>query len=132
MTDSAFDRVAESIYGGQALESGFIKLLRLLPSPYLQYYYHRRKSLEATLHKELTRGEVVQQVEAEVFKVYADPTQVSKPEALSRWGGGGYSEIALQALLAHPLVGDYDTAVPLFDELLEANRAFLPQFFPGG
>jgi 6-phospho-beta-glucosidase len=36
---------------------------------------------------------------------------------------------ALLALLAHPLVGDYETAVPLLAELLEANRTFLPQFF---
>jgi len=37
---------------------------------------------------------------------------------------------ALKALLANPLVRDYDAAVPLLHELLEANRAHLPRFFP--
>ena len=41
----------------------------------------------------------------------------------------GDREIALQALLANPLVREYDVARPLLDELLEANREFLPRFF---
>ena len=42
----------------------------------------------------------------------------------------GSRDAALAALLCHPLVGDYDKAKPMLDELLEAHRAFLPQFFP--
>jgi len=41
----------------------------------------------------------------------------------------GCRDTALLALLAHPLVGDYDVAKPLLDKLLEANKAFLPQFW---
>lgn len=37
---------------------------------------------------------------------------------------------ALQALMAHPLVGDYDIAKPLLDEMLEAHKMYLPQFYP--
>ena len=37
---------------------------------------------------------------------------------------------ALKALMANPLVPDYDTAKPLLEALLEANRAFLPRFYP--
>jgi 6-phospho-beta-glucosidase len=42
--------------------------------------------------------------------------------------------IALRALLANPLVRQWDVAVPLLDALLEANRAHLPAFSvsPGG
>ncbi len=36
---------------------------------------------------------------------------------------------ALKALVTNPLVGDVDRAVPLLDELLQANRANLPRFF---
>jgi 6-phospho-beta-glucosidase len=36
---------------------------------------------------------------------------------------------ALRALMANPLVGDFDVARPLLDALLEANRAHLPRFF---
>jgi 6-phospho-beta-glucosidase len=44
----------------------------------------------------------------------------------------GSKELALLALMAHPLVHDYEIAVPLLDELLAANQAYLPQFFPRG
>jgi 6-phospho-beta-glucosidase len=36
---------------------------------------------------------------------------------------------ALRALMANPLVGDYDVAAPLLDALLDANREHLPRFF---
>ena len=36
---------------------------------------------------------------------------------------------ALKALMTNPLVGDYDTAKPLLEALLEANEAHLPRFF---
>jgi 6-phospho-beta-glucosidase len=36
---------------------------------------------------------------------------------------------ALRALLANPLLGRWDTIVPLFDALLESNRQMLPRFF---
>jgi 6-phospho-beta-glucosidase len=39
---------------------------------------------------------------------------------------------ALLALMANPLVGDYDRAAPLLEALLDANRALLPRFFPEG
>jgi 6-phospho-beta-glucosidase len=37
---------------------------------------------------------------------------------------------ALRALMANPLVGDFDVARPLLDALLDANREYLPRFFP--
>ncbi len=211
LSDEEFDRVAEVSTWG-AVDPALIKTLRVLPSPYLQYYFHRRRSVEAALAKGQTRGEAVQALEAEVFAAYADPDQATKPAALAKRGGGGYSEVALgimdalhnnrsqvvvanvanrgaaprlpadavlempclvnsagivplvqpepppavwglvaavknyeqlavaaavtgdrtlalEALLAHPLCGDYDAAVALLDEMLAANRPFLPQFF---
>jgi 6-phospho-beta-glucosidase len=44
----------------------------------------------------------------------------------------GDRTIALRALLANPLVGQYTDAEKLLTELLEANRAHLPRFFPVG
>ena len=41
----------------------------------------------------------------------------------------GDRTVALRALMANPLVSDYDVAAPLLDALLEANRAHLPRFF---
>jgi 6-phospho-beta-glucosidase len=40
----------------------------------------------------------------------------------------GDRDIALRALLANPLVADYDIAAPLLDALIEANRPYLPRF----
>ena len=42
----------------------------------------------------------------------------------------GSSEAALTALMANPLVGDYEVAGPLLAALLEENRRLLPRFFP--
>jgi 6-phospho-beta-glucosidase len=44
----------------------------------------------------------------------------------------GSRRLALQALLAHPLVRDHDIAVPLLDELLRAHAAYLPRFTAAG
>jgi 6-phospho-beta-glucosidase len=38
--------------------------------------------------------------------------------------------VALKALLANPLVGEYRVAAPLLDALLEGGRPYLPRFFP--
>lgn len=43
----------------------------------------------------------------------------------------GDRSVALRALLANPLVRQWDVAVPLLDALLEANRALLPRFARG-
>jgi 6-phospho-beta-glucosidase len=43
----------------------------------------------------------------------------------------GDRALALEALLANPLAGDYRVAVPLLDALLNASRGYLPRFFPG-
>ena len=212
ITGEEFDRVAEVASRG-GVDYELIKTLKLIPSPYLQYYYHSAKKVAGQQNEGRTRGEEVLELEGEIFRAYADPNTFTKPEALSRRGGGGYSQVALSvmkaiyqdkeevvivntpnrgavrnlpddavveipclinangihrlltgripeavwglvsalknyeqltvqaavsgsreaallALLAHPLVRDIDIARPLLAELLEANRAFLPQFYP--
>ena len=42
----------------------------------------------------------------------------------------GDRNTALLALLSNPLVAEWNVAVPLLDALLDANRAYLPRFFP--
>jgi 6-phospho-beta-glucosidase len=41
----------------------------------------------------------------------------------------GDRDAALAALMVHPLIGDVDLAAPMLEEMLEANREFLPRFF---
>ncbi|WP_422660935.1 6-phospho-beta-glucosidase [Paenibacillus sp. EC2-1] len=42
----------------------------------------------------------------------------------------GSEDAAMRALLMNPLVGDYDAAYHCFQELKEAHKEYLPQFFP--
>ncbi len=42
----------------------------------------------------------------------------------------GSRSVALKALMTNPLVGTHARASALLDDLLEANRSFLPRFFP--
>jgi 6-phospho-beta-glucosidase len=44
----------------------------------------------------------------------------------------GSRDIALKAMMANPLVRQYELADALLADLLEANRALLPRFFPNG
>ncbi|MFD1176538.1 6-phospho-beta-glucosidase [Paenibacillus puldeungensis] len=41
----------------------------------------------------------------------------------------GDRDLALQAMVHHPLVPSVDVAVRMLDEMLEANKAYLPNFF---
>jgi 6-phospho-beta-glucosidase len=42
---------------------------------------------------------------------------------------GGDREVALRALMTNPLVGDYERAAPMLEDLLEGSRDYLPRFF---
>ena len=44
----------------------------------------------------------------------------------------GDYHVALAALLVHPLIGDYSRAKAVLDDMLAANKEFLPQFYPEG
>lgn len=188
-----------------------LKILGMFLTPYLRWYYNTRELLSRDATR--TRGEIVLEIEKELFAELKDPNCVSKPAALAKRGGGGYSEIALGvieamvndrdrwmvinvpnngtisflpddavietgclvnssgihplklssipdsvwglvcavknyeqlavkaavtgdrrtaylALMAHPLVRDYGVVKPMLDEMLNANQAYLPQFFP--
>jgi 6-phospho-beta-glucosidase len=212
LNEAEYEKVLAATTLG-SVKSELVRKLQLVPSPYLQYFFHRQDSVAEAKKKPLSRGEQVMLVEKEVFEAYADPDQVTKPEALQKRGGGGYSEIALDvmeaaytnrnkvivinapnqgavpllpdnavievpclvnasgiiplrqpeipktvwglvaavknyeqltveaavtgdrdtallALLAHPLVGDYELAQVLLEDMLAANREFLPQFYP--
>ncbi len=47
-------------------------------------------------------------------------------------GVSGSRQAALMAMLVNPLVPSFEVARALLDEMLEAHRAYLPQFFPNG
>lgn len=209
VTEEEFLAIAKE---NDSVNLDLIKLLGVLPSPYLQWYYQTQEKIDKIFSDGYTRGEYVQKLEKKVYEAYADESNAEKPEALSERGGGGYSEVAIGfinavhnnidkemvvnvpnkgavpflpddavieakclvnktgmhplhvshipkmcwglisavknyeqlaveaavegdvkkmkwALLAHPLVRQYDLVEKLVPELLEANKEFLPQFF---
>jgi 6-phospho-beta-glucosidase len=75
----------------------------LVPSYYLRYYYLHDSVVEEQ-KSGTTRAAAVAAIEAELLKMYADPTLDKKPELLGKRGGAFYSEAAV-ALLAS-LIGD--------------------------
>ncbi|MEW5784619.1 MAG: 6-phospho-beta-glucosidase, partial [Bacillota bacterium] len=77
--------------------------LRLIPSPYLRYYYFPEQTYRAAAAQAAsagTRGEQVAAVEAELFALYADPSLDSKPPQLSFRGGACYSAAATRLMAA--------------------------------
>lgn len=208
ITQEEFEKLAAE---NDAVNPELTKLLGVLTSPYLQWYYQTQQKVGKVLAAPMTRGQEVQMLEKEVYAGYADPNNADKPAALAKRGGGGYSEVAMNfvnavynnvdtemvvnvpnkgaipflpdsavveipclvnrrgmsplhvanvppmcwgliaavknyeqlaveaavegdvtkmkwALLAHPLVREYDLVEKLVPELLEANKAYLPQF----
>jgi 6-phospho-beta-glucosidase len=92
-------------------------------------------------------GDAVVEVSAHIDRDGAHPLAVDAlaPEMLglvqhakayelltARAAMSGDRGLALKALMTNPLVGDYDTAKPLLEALLEENRGHLPRFFPEG
>jgi len=204
-----FDKLEDELH----FPAELIRMLGVLPTFYLQYYYDHPHKLAEAKAAPKSRGEVVLEVEKELFKKYKDPNQMVKPPELSQRGGALYSEAAIQLMLSllfdrrdvqivvtrnngaisdlpddvsvevpcvigahgvtplhmghlpetiralcqqakaweswtveagvtgsrqaalmamtvNPLVPSFDVARALVDEMLEANRDYLPQFFP--
>lgn len=92
VTQEEFNKLAEQ---NDDVDPELSKLLGVLTSPYLQYYYHTAARVEKLRKAPQTRGEYVQELEKEVYAAYADPNNADKPAALARRGGGGYSEVAM-------------------------------------
>jgi 6-phospho-beta-glucosidase len=99
VSDEDFDKILEVSNHGE-IDVDLMKKLRLIPSPYLQYFFHRSRKIAGLLQKPTTRGEDILKIEDEVFKQFADPQQLTKPEALAKRGGGGYSEVAINVMKA--------------------------------
>ena len=77
-----------------------IRMLGVIPSSYLQYYYYHPRKLAELQAARQTRGEAVREVERALLAKYADPNQVTKPPELALRGGARYSEAAVQLILS--------------------------------
>ncbi|NQT61129.1 MAG: 6-phospho-beta-glucosidase [Bacteroidetes bacterium] len=85
---------------GSELDESLLQAVNAVPSPYLQYFYMRRKQLEHLLEEKQTRGEVCIDIERELVALYQDSSIVEKPAILDQRGGHLYSEAAVALISA--------------------------------
>ncbi|MHB0876938.1 MAG: 6-phospho-beta-glucosidase [Anaerolineae bacterium] len=96
-TEQAIDAVAAT----WPIDGEWVRTLGAIPASYLVHYYHRDRQLAHTREPGYrTRGETLKELEAEMLKVYADPSVDEKPELLNKRGGGGYADVAFAAMQA--------------------------------
>ena len=75
----------------------FVKDLGLIPCPYHRYYYKTKEMLEEELgefSKGKARGQVVKELEDQLFELYKDEELDIKPPQLEKRGGAYYSDAA--------------------------------------
>ncbi|QUM88564.1 6-phospho-beta-glucosidase [Moritella sp. 36] len=79
-----------------------LKHLGALPCGYHQYYYKQDDLEQKEVKSEgyVTRGEQVQDIERELFKLYEDVNLNVKPKQLEERGGAHYSEAACELINA--------------------------------
>jgi 6-phospho-beta-glucosidase len=68
--------------------------LGVIPSYYLHYFYSHDRVL-AEQQVGVPRAQTVAEIEAQLLRMYRDPTLVEKPALLERRGGAFYSEAAV-------------------------------------
>ena len=73
----------------------------MVPSYYLEYYYHTDRMLELQTHWPPSRAESVMSIEADLLKDYANPDLIELPENLMKRGGAYYSTAATQLINSH-------------------------------
>ena len=81
----------------------FMKSLRMIPSPYHRYFYRTDTMLEEekeSLKSGGSRAMKVQEIERELFRLYADVNLAKKPKLLEERGGAYYSEAAISLISA--------------------------------
>ena len=79
----------------------FIPMLKMLPNPYLRYFYNTSQMLKSQLEAKAskgTRGEQILVIEEELLGLYSQPERTKPPEELSKRGGFMYSTVATELI----------------------------------
>ncbi|MBN1482540.1 6-phospho-beta-glucosidase [candidate division KSB1 bacterium] len=82
-------------------EPDFLQKLRLLPNPYLRYFYMTDKMLEseyADRDGKGTRGQVILCIEDKLLQLYKNKQRHKIPEELNQRGGYMYSTVATELI----------------------------------
>lgn len=102
VTEEAIEKFAHSKLTMQNIKAiefndEFVKDLGLIPCPYHRYYYKTKEMLEeelAEFSKGKARGQVIKELEEQLFELYKDENLDIKPPQLEKRGGAYYSDAA--------------------------------------
>ncbi len=102
ITKEAVDKFTESKITMENIKAidfnaEFVKALGVIPCPYHRYYYKTKDMLEEELNefsKGKARGQVVKELEDQLFELYKDENLDIKPPQLEKRGGAYYSDAA--------------------------------------
>jgi 6-phospho-beta-glucosidase len=101
------DRFGEALGEEIGLPADLIRLLGVIPSYYLRYYYLTDQVVQEERSGGPSRAEQVMEIERRLLTMYRDPTLDRKPELLERRGGAFYSEAAARLMASlHAGTGD--------------------------
>jgi 6-phospho-beta-glucosidase len=102
------DRSGPELAEDLGLPLELVRLLGVVPSYYLRYYYMTSEVLEEERSgSHASRAEEVARIERELLDLYRDPALDRKPDLLSQRGGAFYSEAAAQLIASlHAGTGD--------------------------
>ncbi len=76
------------------------KRLKVVPSPYLQYYYQPDKMLKKQLEAESTRAEVVMALEMDLLAHYREVTDQAEPHLWKKRGGDWHADLMMEVVCA--------------------------------
>jgi 6-phospho-beta-glucosidase len=80
---------------GYAFSRRLLKALGMIPTGYLQYYYHADEVLEKMRAAKKPRAEIVRGIDQELLGSYQDINLAQKPAVLEQRGGAWYSDAAV-------------------------------------
>jgi 6-phospho-beta-glucosidase len=89
---------SDSIWG--EFSQNFLRQLGMVPNYYLRYFVHPDHVLAEQQNGDHTRAEYLQNIEADLLKLYEDPTLDQKPALLDERGGAHYSTAAVELIRA--------------------------------
>lgn len=113
----------ETIAGDLRLPLPLLRLLGVVPSYYLRYYYAHDEVVRE-LRTKPSRAAEVAAMERQLLEMYGDPALDEKPELLARRGGAYYSEAAVD--LAAALLTGSGSPYQVVNTLNEGTLPFLP------
>jgi len=96
----ALEEARQNPDDGWSFSAELLEQLGMIPCGYLNYYYNREAAYQKLKQAPRTRGEEVQEIEAQLLNMYQDPELREKPALLEKRGGAYYSKAAVSLIAA--------------------------------